>query len=54
MGSKIGILYATVDGQTLKISELIKNVLEEKGNVVELFSIEDFKGSVNDFDKLNS
>lgn len=51
MGSKIGILYATVDGQTLKISKLIKDVLEEEGNSVELFSIEDFKGSVNDFDK---
>jgi menaquinone-dependent protoporphyrinogen oxidase len=51
MGSKIGILYATVDGQTLKISELIKDVLEEKGNTVELFSIDDFKGKPTDFDK---
>ncbi len=51
MKPKIGILYATVDGQTLKISNVIQEVLEEKGNTVELFSIEDFKGNVTDFDK---
>jgi menaquinone-dependent protoporphyrinogen oxidase len=51
MKSNIGILYATVDGQTLKICNLIKEVLEEKGNAVELFSIEDFKANVTDFDK---
>ena len=51
MKTKIAILYATVDGQTLKICNVIKEVLEDKGNVVELFSIEDFKGNVTDFDK---
>lgn len=51
MKSNIGILYSTVDGQTLKICNLIKEVLEEKGNAVELFSIEDFKANVTDFDK---
>lgn len=51
MNTKIGILYSTVDGQTLKICNAIKEVLVEKGNTVELFSIEDFKGKVTDFDK---
>ena len=51
MKSNIGILYSTVDGQSLKICNLIKEVLEEKGNAVELFSIEDFKANVTDFDK---
>ena len=51
MKTKIGILYSTVDGQTLKICNVIKEVLEEKGNTVELFSIEDFQGKATDFDK---
>jgi menaquinone-dependent protoporphyrinogen oxidase len=51
MKTKIGILYSTVDGQTLKICNLIKEVLEAKGSTVELFSIEDFQGNVADFDK---
>ena len=51
MKTKIGILYSTVDGQTLKICNVIKEVLEEKGNTVELFSIEDFQGKATDFHK---
>ncbi|MFI0492234.1 menaquinone-dependent protoporphyrinogen IX dehydrogenase [Flavobacterium sp.] len=51
MSTKIGILYATVDGQTLKISNKIKAVLIEKGNEVELFSIENFDGKVSDYEK---
>jgi menaquinone-dependent protoporphyrinogen oxidase len=51
MKTKIGMLYSTVDGQTLKICTVIKEVLVEKGNSVELFSIEDFKVKVTDFDK---
>jgi menaquinone-dependent protoporphyrinogen oxidase len=51
MKTKIGILYATIDGQTLKICHVIKDVLEKKGNTVELFSIDDFIGKVADFDK---
>ena len=50
MKTKIGIVYATVDGQTLKICNAIKNELVEKDNAVELFSIEDFKGKLTDFD----
>jgi menaquinone-dependent protoporphyrinogen oxidase len=51
MNSKIGMLYSTVDGQTLKICTEIKGVLVEKGNSVELFSIEDFDEKITDFDK---
>lgn len=51
MNTKIGILYSTVDGQTLKICNLIKEVLVEKGATVELFSIDDFDKKVTDFDK---
>lgn len=51
MNSKIGILYSTVDGQTLKICNVLKEILVEKGNLVEIFSIEDFNKKVTDFDK---
>ena len=51
MKTKIGILYATVDGQTLKICNALKEVLTEKGNEVILFSIEDFDEKVPNFDK---
>lgn len=51
MKTKIGILYSTVDGQTLKICNVLKEILVEKGNEIELYSIEDFEGKVTDFDK---
>jgi menaquinone-dependent protoporphyrinogen oxidase len=51
MKTKIGILYSTVDGQTLKICNVIQEVLVEKGNTVELFSIDDFDKKIADFDK---
>ena len=51
MKTKIGILYATVDGQTLKIAKKIKDILIEKGNEVDVFSIEEFHGNVTDYDK---
>jgi menaquinone-dependent protoporphyrinogen oxidase len=51
MKTKIGILYSTVDGQTLKICNVIKDILEEKGNTVELYSIENFNNNVKVFDK---
>lgn len=51
MKTKIGILYSTVDGQTLKICNQIKEVLEQKENTVELFSIDNFDKKVSKFDK---
>ena len=51
MKTKIGILYSSVDGQTLKICNKLKEILIEKDNTVELFSIEDFDGKIAAFDK---
>jgi menaquinone-dependent protoporphyrinogen oxidase len=51
MKSRIGILYATVDGQTLKIAKVIEQVLVAHGNTVELFSIDDFDKKIADYDK---
>ncbi|SNR52340.1 menaquinone-dependent protoporphyrinogen IX dehydrogenase [Lutibacter flavus] len=52
MANRIGILYATVDGQTLKIcNELVKTL--QKNNInVELFSIDNFNEDVSSFKKL--
>ncbi len=51
MDNKIGILYSTVDGQTLKISNELKDVLTQNGNTVEIYSIDDFDKEINSFDK---
>jgi len=51
MKNKIGILYATVDGQTLKISNELKEVLTQNGNTVEIYSIDDFDKAIDSFDK---
>ncbi len=48
---KIGIVYATVDGQTLKICTKIKEELLQLNNQVELYSIDDFKDEITNFDK---
>jgi len=50
MKPKIGILYATVDGQTLKICRFIQDLLVEKGYTVALFTTENFDKKVTDFD----
>ncbi len=49
---KIGIIYATVDGQTLKICTKIKEELLQNNNVVELYSVDEFRGEITNFDKL--
>lgn len=49
---KIGIIYATVDGQTLEISKIIQEELLKTGNLVELYSIDEFKEEISNFDKL--
>jgi len=50
MKRKIGIVYATVDGQTLKICNVLKQVLEENNKKVELFSIDEFNEDITSFD----
>ena len=52
MDIKTGIIYATVDGQTLKICNRLKDVLVQNNQKVELFSIDDFKGDITCYDKL--
>ena len=52
MKVKIGILYATVDGQTLKICKKLKEELLQNNNLVELYSIDDFNKEIANFDKL--
>jgi len=52
MAERIGLVYATIDGQTEKIAQKIKAVFEAKKISIEIFKIEDFKSNVTDFDKL--
>ncbi len=52
MNTKTVMIYSSVDGQTLKISEKIKEVFDQHKQDVELVSIEDFKGNVSDYDRL--
>ncbi|NOR28008.1 MAG: menaquinone-dependent protoporphyrinogen IX dehydrogenase [Lutibacter sp.] len=52
MKVKIGIIYATVDGQTLKISKVLQKELLKSGNLVEIYSIEDFNEKITNFDTL--
>lgn len=46
------ILYASVDGQTLKISNFLVNCVQEKGHDVSLYEIDDFHGDLDDFGKI--
>jgi len=49
MKPKVGIVYATVDGQTLKICNVLKQVLEENNKNVQLFSIDEFNEDIGSF-----
>lgn len=46
------MLYASVDGQTLKICNRIKGVFDQYGQHLDLFSIHDFNGDITQYDKL--
>ncbi|MGI9531460.1 menaquinone-dependent protoporphyrinogen IX dehydrogenase [Lutimonas sp.] len=46
------ILYASVDGQTLKICKFLVNCLQEKDEDVTLFEIDEFQGSLDDYGKI--
>lgn len=52
MKQKIGILYSTVDGQTLKICNYIHDLLDPKIISANLYSIDNFKAKITDFDIL--
>ena len=49
---KIGILYSTVDGQTLKICNEIVKSMEAKGFAPKLVQLSDFDEKISDFDLL--
>ena len=51
MKPKIGIIYSTVDGQTLKICNKLIEVLQQNNQQVDLFSIDDFKEDITKYDK---
>lgn len=52
MKPKIGIIYSTVDGQTLKICKKLREVLQQNDQEVDLISIDDFKEDITKYDKL--
>ena len=52
MKKKIGILYSTVDGHTLKICKEIVTALQEKGLEPELTEIGSFEKKISDYDVL--
>ncbi|MGV8945857.1 MAG: menaquinone-dependent protoporphyrinogen IX dehydrogenase [Lutibacter sp.] len=51
MNAKIGIVYSTIDGQTLKICKKLVEILQ-KNNQVDLISIDDFNENITNYDKL--
>lgn len=52
MINRTGLIYASVDGQTAKISEEIRSDFFKAGRDIELYSIEEFDKDVEDFDTL--
>ncbi len=52
MNAKIGIVYSTVDGQTLKICNKLREVLQQNNQQVDLISIDDFNEDITKYDKL--
>lgn len=52
MHKKLLIIYSSVDGQTLKICKSIIKHLEEHHQEADLFSIDDFNGTLDAYDKI--
>ena len=52
MNKKSVIIYSTVDGQTLKICNKLKEQFEEQNQEVSLFSVDDFKEEISNYDKI--
>ena len=52
MNEKSVIIYSTVDGQTLKICNTLKEQFEEQNQDVSLFSVDDFKEEISSYDKV--
>lgn len=52
METKTAIIYSSVDGQTLKICNKLRDIFQQNKQDIELFSIEDFNGDITNYDKL--
>ena len=52
MKVKTVIIYSSVDGQTLKICNKLRDVYQQNNQNVELFSINDFNEDVTNYDRL--
>jgi len=52
MKNKTAIIYSSVDGQTLKISNLLKNEMQQNDQEVELYSIEEFNKDLDHYDRI--
>mgnify|MGYP001769980072 CR=1 FL=1 len=52
MNAKTGIIYSTVDGQTLKICNKLRDEFLQNNQNIELFSINDFNEDVSNYDML--
>lgn len=52
MNEKSVIIYSTVDGQTLKICNKLKEQFEVQNKDVSLFSVDDFKEEISNYDKI--
>lgn len=51
MAAKTALLYSTIDGQTLKICNVLIEIFKKKDEHIELFTIDEFSGEVTDYDK---
>ncbi len=52
MTDKILLLYASVDGQTKKISNVLTDQLKQEGKQMSLYEVADFDGNLEAFDKI--
>ena len=52
MKVKTVIIYSSVDGQTLKICNKLREVYQQNNHKVELFAINDFNKDVTNYDRL--
>jgi menaquinone-dependent protoporphyrinogen oxidase len=52
MNNKTAIIYSSVDGQTLKICNKLKEVMQQNNQDVALFSITDFNEDITNYDRI--
>ncbi|MDX1315564.1 MAG: menaquinone-dependent protoporphyrinogen IX dehydrogenase [Eudoraea sp.] len=52
MSKKTALIYATVDGHTLKICQRLQEILQQHNQPAEIILIEEFDGDLNRFDRI--